>query len=1230
MNRNKKESIPGSMVHTKINPGMRDEKTDNLTTGGNRSLNILFQLSILINKELPLIDILPVLLKLATEHHKKCLLSYLRINNNNTAALVSPNEFKDAPIQTIIPFESAFRSIIKQSFAGKTILKSSCTRNVKIHDVLSPLFIPKVNTIICSHVLADEYTIDLLLIAGTGGKKWEEEAQVLINDLTGLIRNIDNMLQVRNLKKIIADDKLKYLTLFKSMKRGVIYQDKNGVITAANPAAEKILGLSEDKLKGMLLTDQIWKSTNIAGRLLQIEAHPVTIALRTGKTVNNVVLGITNQHTGKIKWISIASNPEISLTDNKFLHLFTVFEDITQHRRIIEELRRSEEKYRRIVDQSLVGVYQTTFSGEFLYANQALVRLLEYDSQIDIMKSDSIMHYKRLQDREKLINELKKNNGKIDSYEVELLTRKKRNIVVLISAVLIEKSISGMIIDITDRKDAENEILISKGNLEAVLKNEDISIWSVDNKLNILTMNSLFKKEFDDLFHFIPSEGDNLIECLPDEIRAGWKRKMNRVLKGEKIKFEENIRQDTLRTWEVSMNPIYHHGKVTGISIFSTEITKKKIAEAAVKLNEERLEGLLEMYELKGFSEEKITTFALDKAVQMTGSTVGYLHFINEDQKTIQLNTWSTGTLKRCSAAKESHYPIEQAGIWVESFYQRKPVIHNDYINYPLKKGYPEGHIHLQRHLSVPIFDGKHIVALAGVGNKNDPYDKNDIRQLSLFMNSMWGILKRNRTENALSVSEEKYRSFVLNFQGIAFRCKIDWTPLFFHGAVEKITGYSEWELLQRKPDWINIVHPDDLETVFSRYPADIFTNPGFSAEREYRIIRKDGEIRWVHDVIHTRSDENGKPLHINGAIFDVSDRKQTEQQLETIFNISDDLISIASLDGYFLKINPAFNKLLGYTDEELLSRPFVDFVATEDKEKTVKVIEDELKKGKTLINFQNRYICKDGTVKWLDWNSRPIPEVNMTFAVARDVTHQKQSEAELMRMMKELERSNRDLEEFAYVASHDLQEPLRKIKGFTYLFANRFRDKIDDTADRYIDYITDGTQRMQNLIKDLLMLSRITTRGKAFEETNLNDCVAGATENLELLIRENQAVITSDPLPSILVDKTQMIQLFQNLLSNAIKFRKTNETPEIHISIKEKPGHWIFKVKDNGIGVEMKHADRIFVIFQRLHTREEYPGTGMGLALCKKIVERHRGQISVKSSPGKGSTFRFTISKQI
>jgi light-regulated signal transduction histidine kinase (bacteriophytochrome) len=259
-----------------------------------------------------------------------------------------------------------------------------------------------------------------------------------------------------------------------------------------------------------------------------------------------------------------------------------------------------------------------------------------------------------------------------------------------------------------------------------------------------------------------------------------------------------------------------------------------------------------------------------------------------------------------------------------------------------------------------------------------------------------------------------------------------------------------------------------------------------------------------------------------------------------------------------------------------------------------------------------------------------------MAAALERRVGELQQAEAELKSLNEDLEkrvvertlelkRSNEDLEQFAYVASHDLQEPLRMINSYLQLLRQRYKDRLDGSADEFIGFALDGSKRMHQLIHDLLAYSRVGTHGKEFAPTDCEAALNAALANLKVAIEEGGAQVTRDPLPTVLGDEVQLIQLFQNLIGNAVKFRG-EAAPQVHVGVQRRGPDWEFSVRDNGIGIAEQDFQRIFIVFQRLHASGKYPGTGIGLSVCKKIVERHGGRIWVESKPGRGTTFHFTI----
>ncbi len=357
-------------------------------------------------------------------------------------------------------------------------------------------------------------------------------------------------------------------------------------------------------------------------------------------------------------------------------------------------------------------------------------------------------------------------------------------------------------------------------------------------------------------------------------------------------------------------------------------------------------------------------------------------------------------------------------------------------------------------------------------------------------------------------------------------------------------------------------------------------------------------------------------------------ERKQIEKEMiikDTAIESSINGVVLVDLEGKITYVNPVFLKLWGYTKSEILGKPAIKFWQIEEKAKaTMESIREEggwigelvaRRKDESTFDVE----LSGNMVK----NEAGNPICMMISFI--DISERKKAEEKIEETMLELARSNSELEQFAYVASHDLQEPLRMVTSYVQLLARRYEGRLDSDADEFIAFAVSGSKRMQRLINDLLMYSRVGTRGKSLEPINSESAFNQSLTNLKMKIKENEALVTHDPLPTVFADESQLVQLLQNLIDNGVKFR-SEKPPHIHVSAMKKGSEWVFSVRDNGMGIDPQYHERIFEVFQRLHTGEEYSGTGIGLAICKKVVDRHGGRMWVESQSGEGSTFYFTL----
>jgi len=494
-------------------------------------------------------------------------------------------------------------------------------------------------------------------------------------------------------------------------------------------------------------------------------------------------------------------------------------------------------------------------------------------------------------------------------------------------------------------------------------------------------------------------------------------------------------------------------------------------------------------------------------------------------------------------------------------------------------------------------------------------------------------VASRKRVEEALREEREKLTRITGSAQDAIVMMDAQGNVSFWNEAAETIFGYTADEALGRELP--PLLMPERFHEAYRRGFAHFRkSGKGPAVGRTLELVsrRKDGgefPIELSLSAVHLRG-----AWHAIGIIRDITERKraeealrQSEEKYRTLVETAQEGIGIVGPDENIVFCNRAYGRLLGYEPEELIGRNLQQLTAPEEfakyREQTQKRKRGEASQYETVL------YTKAGEVKYCSLSASPLCNDAGTFigtlGLVTDITERKRAEEALARRTEELARSNTELEQFAYIASHDLQEPLRMVASYVQLLARRYQGKLDSDADEFIAFAVDGATRMQALIDDLLDYSRVGTRAKEFEPTDCEVVLDGTLSDLERAVEETGAVVTHDPLPRVMADEVQLGRVFQNLIGNAIKFRG-DEPPCIHVSAEEQKNEWRFAVRDNGIGIEPRHHDRIFAVFSRLHGRSAYPGTGMGLAICKRIVERHGGRIWVESELGKGSTFYFTM----
>lgn len=495
-------------------------------------------------------------------------------------------------------------------------------------------------------------------------------------------------------------------------------------------------------------------------------------------------------------------------------------------------------------------------------------------------------------------------------------------------------------------------------------------------------------------------------------------------------------------------------------------------------------------------------------------------------------------------------------------------------------------------------------------------------------------VTTTKRLEDALKKSESRFLSLI-NSDMLGIRIiDLDGRVLESNDTFLKMIGYTRADLNDGKINWSQLT-PTEYHHL-DKAKADLIRRTGSVKPWEKEYIRKDGTR--VPILVGAASLEENSEMCIS-LVLDISDRKHLENELRAsesrirgiTSSISDFLWSVEMYkNGEFREVylSPVVERITGRKPEELRSLDgWLAIVHPDDKAFVKRHIEELVNGEKTVSNVEYRIVYTDGQTKWIRASSRvkPIPNGSRLDGVISDITEKKLIEKQLEQKNLELERSNIELEQFAMVASHDLKEPLRSIMGFSRLLNERYKDRLDESAAQYLKYLLKSAARMENLISNLLGYAKVNTDNLTLAKVDCNLILENVLSNLKECIKEQGAIITSDKLPTLRADPVQMEQLFQNLISNAIKFRG-KARPNIRVRAQKAGTSYRFSVQDNGIGIQKENAKEVFKAFQRGGKTKDYPGVGIGLATCKKILERHGGDIWVDSKVGKGSVFNFTI----
>jgi PAS domain S-box len=1076
----------------------------------------------------------------------------------------------------------------------------------------------------------------------------------------GYLVQIQDITERKKIEERLKENEKKYRELVENANSIITKMDKKGNITFLNEFAEKFFGFKEEEIIGRNVVGTVVPETESSGRNLQ---EFIGMIVRDPESyINNENENITRD--GKRVWVAwtnkgiyddkgevtgvLSIGTDISKrkhAEDAFKHLMTevsksknlILKELQEARNNLElkvqkrtkELNESndalrkeiqERKYfekaliksRNYLDKIINSIADPVFVKDekhrWVLLNDAYCRLMGYSreellgkSDYDFFPSDEADIFWR-KDEEVFKTGLENVNE-------EEFTDSEGNLHVLITKKTLYTDISGekyivaSIRDITLRKKTENELRQGERKLKIAMDMAKLAYWEYDVSSDLFT--------FDDRFYRLygtsaDHEGGSQMSSqdyaqrffLPEE--SGMVREaINTALKTDDPGFFRQIEHSIVRADGEKRFITVRYGvikdeecrtiKTYGVN---QDITELKMAEKALKDSEAKFRGIFDN--------------ATDMISLMEGSKDGkYTRYIEVNKAGIKRLGYSKDEFLNMSP-----YDVDQGPETLKN----------------MKKLFKEGHVRFETiHVAK---NGRRIPVEVIIH-----FIKRDGMDIALEISR--DITERRKSENELKKSEQKYRTLFNSSPDSTILIGIDGNLIDVNTAAQEIVGLPKENLVGKNFTELDILldeeiplHMEKVSRVLRGKDVKPF---------ESRFIDKNGKIHHAETYLKALKKDD-EVFAFNVIVHDITERKAEEQLKQSEMSLSE-AQRIAHLGNWSwniktdeLKWSNEIYRIFGLNPEKSVANynSFLKKVHPEDRERVNNAVKDALT-GKN-YSIDHRIILSDGSQRIVHelgeviFDKKDIP-VQMIGTV-HDITERKKAEEKLKETIGELERSNYELQQFAYITSHDLQEPLRTIASFTQLFERRYKGRLDSDADEFIEFIVDAAVRMKGMIQGLLEYSRVGTQKIEFKEVNLNTKMDMVLSNLHAFINENNAEVTYDKLPNVFADPDQIIRLFQNLIGNAIKFKKKDVPPKIHIAVKRdlENGEYIFSISDNGIGMKEQYSGKIFEVFKRLHTMDEYEGTGIGLAISKRIVERHGGRIWVESKFGVGSTFYFTL----
>lgn len=1013
-------------------------------------------------------------------------------------------------------------------------------------------------------------------------------------------------------EEVIREREELYRAMFeKNQAVKLLVDPDTGDIVDANIAACDFFGYSIEDIKKINFINITVSNNNLKANLEQAKNEEVSYMIIRNKLAS-----------GEIRDVEIYTSP-IGVRGKKLL--FCIIHDITERKRAQEALIESEKKYKNLAQSAPIAVTRILADDKcYDYVNEEFVRQSGYTmKEFNKLSDDKLIEMIYEEDREKVFSfyrEWSASGNKGTQHIDYRIVNRTGNVVWLDTYLYADfdtegkvKAINQICIDVTEQNKAQIALVESEKRFRALIENSADMIALLDEKGTLIysspSTNRIMGYEVGEYID------KNIFELLHPDDHESTKKILDGIISEPESTVNIQLRaRHKTGNWlwiEATVKNLLHEKTIRAIVVNYRDISVRKRAEEELMRQKSYFQQLFEN------SPEGIIIIDNDnQIVDVNSGFENMFHYKLDEIKGKNVDSVIVPEDLTEQSAQMSLFALKGEVIHKETVRKRKD---GTFVDVAV--------------LAYPIFIGNEQIGIYGIYSD---------------------ITERKEAEKAIRNSQERYKAFVQQstegiwriefLEPIPTKIPVDdqVKHAFRYGylaecndIVAKTYGYEFAEDIVGSRLNLLLVESDPKNYNYIKS----FIESGYKlSNAESHEIDKSGSSKYFMNNL-VGIIENDVVVRAWGTQRDITETKRANDELRRIqFRLA---TLLSNLPDVVLYETGGGSEFISENVIDLLGYPASKFTTNRDYFNTLIHPGDlKLMDGKTkawykagrpgILNMEFRVRRADGTYIWLEDHMVSVKsdsddETESMAGVLIDITDHKSSEEKLKQLAEKLSISNKELEQFAYVASHDLQEPLRMVASYIQLLQKRYKGNLDKDADEFINYAVDGVVRMKALINDLLIYSRVNTQEFPLEPVDCNKIIEQVRHNLNAAIKESSAEVLSDTLPTVYGNQLQLTQLFQNLISNAIKFKR-DVPPVVKISSKKTSDEWIFTVQDNGIGIEAEYADKIFIIFQRLHNFNEYPGTGIGLAICKKIVEKLGGHIWVESEVGKGSTFNFTI----